>query len=176
MALFDNNTPNESKLDLALRLPEKLLGPVVGLTLFSMMVITFIDVIGRYVFNAPLPGGMEITEYLMASVIFLGLPLLSAEQGHVTVDLFDRFLSAKIKLLEAILVNILSFVLMSVLSWRLWLRAGETTEYGDVTAFLELPLGPLVYFTSIMVGITSLIMLLIVINTIGSSFNSSPQS
>jgi TRAP-type C4-dicarboxylate transport system permease small subunit len=164
------STPKERLIEKMLKQPELLLGPFVGLTLFTMMAVTFTDVIGRYAFNAPLPGGLEITEYLMATVIFLGLPLLTAEEGHVTVDLFEHFFPPWLRHIETVFVNAVSFITMSVLCWRLWLRAGEITEYGDITAFLELPLGPLVYFMCLMVGLTSVIMLLIAIKNIGQSF------
>ncbi|MBF0280488.1 MAG: TRAP transporter small permease [SAR324 cluster bacterium] len=170
MTLSENHVPEQSRIEGVLSLPEKILGPLVGLTLFSMMVITFVDVIGRYVLNSPIPGGLEITEYLMALVIFMGLPILSAEEGHVTVDLLDHLLPQALRHLNALFVNFFSFVVMAVLSWRLWTRAEETAEYGDITPFLEVPLGPLVYFMSIMVGLTALLMFLIAINNFGKSF------
>ena len=55
--------------------------PALGVTsaavLFLMMAITAVDVAGRYVFNKPLTGGFEITELLLAALIYCGLPLVS---------------------------------------------------------------------------------------------------
>ena len=45
---------------------EKLLGVISAAVLFLMMVITTVDVFGRYVLNQPLPGGFEMTEMALA--------------------------------------------------------------------------------------------------------------
>jgi len=56
------------------------------LTLSGMVLLTFIDVIGRRLFGAPLYGAHDATEHLMAIMVFCGLPLLTAARGHLTVD------------------------------------------------------------------------------------------
>ena len=138
-----------------------ILGPVASIVLFFMMALTFVDVIGRYLFNSPVVGGVELTEFAMAIVIFLGLTLLCCEEGHVVVDIFDSFVPEGMKPIQNIIINIVSFIVMGVISWQLWLKAGEAVEYGDRTQFLLMPMGPLFYFMSIMTGISSVIMLFI---------------
>ena len=54
------------RLDFALKI-------IMAVFLFVMMVLTAADVIGRYVFNAPISGAFEIVQYLMALVVFLFL-------------------------------------------------------------------------------------------------------
>ena len=62
------------------------------LTLSGMVLLTFIDVIGRRLFGTPLYGAHDATEHLMAIMVFCGLPLLTAARGHLAVDLFDKYL------------------------------------------------------------------------------------
>ena len=57
--------------------------------LFGLMVLTTVDVIGRYIFNWPLRGAFEITELLLLTLIFAGLPLVSRADEHVTLDFID---------------------------------------------------------------------------------------
>ncbi|SVB94388.1 uncharacterized protein METZ01_LOCUS247242, partial [marine metagenome] len=45
---------------------DKVLGFLAALVLMLLMIITFIDVLGRYLFSAPLPGAFELTEIMMA--------------------------------------------------------------------------------------------------------------
>ena len=142
------------------------IGPIVSIVLFFMMCLTFVDVVGRYIFNSPVFGGLELTEFSMAIVIFLGLTLLCCEEKHVVVDIFDNFVPEGIKKIQTVTVNIVNFIVMGVISWQLWIKAGEAMEYGDRTQFLSLPMGPLMYFMSIMTGISSVIMLLIMVNSI----------
>jgi TRAP-type C4-dicarboxylate transport system permease small subunit len=147
-----------NKIDTMLHI---IIGPIVSVVLFFMMALTFADVVGRYVFNSPITGALELTEFAMAIVIFLGLTLLSTEEGHVTVDLFDNFIPDKIKAVQTVIVNIISAVIVGVISWQLWVKAAETAEYGDITQFLRMPLAPLLYFMSIMTGIASIVMVFI---------------
>ena len=70
---------------------------VAGGLLFAMMTLTFVDVVLRYFFNAPIKGGFEVTELMMAVLIFAGLPLVSRKNEHVTIDAFDRFFPARVR-------------------------------------------------------------------------------
>jgi TRAP-type transport system small permease protein len=64
------------------------------LMLFSaaMVLLTFADVIGRRLFNTPVYGAHDITEHLLAIIIFSGLPLLTAHRAHLSIDLLDGWL------------------------------------------------------------------------------------
>lgn len=57
------------------------------------MALTFVDVWGRYIFIAPVPGGVELTELMMAALIFAGLTLVMMEGEHIIVDLADFSMS-----------------------------------------------------------------------------------
>ena len=62
------------------------------LMLSAMVALTFTDVVGRRLFNTPVFGANDITEHLMALIVFAGLPLLTARRGHLSIDLFDTWL------------------------------------------------------------------------------------
>ncbi len=161
MTLSNSNSTETSLWGRFNSLLHMLIGPIVSIVLFFMMALTFADVVGRYIFNSPITGALELTEFSMAIVIFLGLTLLSTDEGHVTVDLFDNFIPARIKVIQTIIVNIASAIIMGVISWQLWVKAAETADYGDTTQFLRMPLAPLIYFMAIMTGIASVVMILI---------------
>ena len=63
--------------------------------LFMMMVLTFADVVARYLINRPIRGGFEITELTLLVLIFAGLPLVSHADEHVTMDFIDRILPVR---------------------------------------------------------------------------------
>ncbi len=135
---------------------ESVLGFLAAALIFILMALTFVDVVGRQ-FDYPLPGGLEITEIMMGAVIFLGLPLVTADNGHVAVDLLDNLVPQNWKAGQQFLINLLGAVVLSVVSYKLWGRAFETLEYGDNTAYLQIPLAPLVFFMSVMAGVTSIV-------------------
>ena len=59
--------------------PVHLLKVMVALFLFAMAALTFVDVIGRYVFSAPVPGTFESVGLLLGLVTFAALPLIKFE-------------------------------------------------------------------------------------------------
>ena len=68
---------------------DRVLGAAAAVLLFGLMMLTTADVIGRYIFNWPLRGAFEITELLLLTLIFAGLPLASRADEHVTLDFID---------------------------------------------------------------------------------------
>jgi TRAP-type transport system small permease protein len=136
---------------------DRVLGAAAAILLFGLMALTTADVIGRYVFNWPLRGAFEITELLLLTLIFAGLPLASRADEHVTLDFVDGTLGPKGRLLLRRLVDLVCGVLILGLAWRVWIKAGKIAGYGDTTEVLRLPVGPFVYFMAAMVALTGIV-------------------
>jgi TRAP-type C4-dicarboxylate transport system permease small subunit len=122
-----------------------------------MMVLTFVDVVGRYCFNRPLPGDVELTELGMMVLIFAGLPLVSHADEHVTMDFIDKWLRARPLAVLERLVNALCCAAMLFLAWQVWLKAGKIAAAGDYTDTLHVVYGPFVYFMAVMTAVTGLV-------------------
>lgn len=58
-------------------------GTCAAIALASIMFLMLIDVTGRYLFNAPLPGAAEIIELAMGVCVFAALPLVTASNEHI---------------------------------------------------------------------------------------------
>ncbi len=106
---------------------------------------------------------------VLLALIFLGLPMVTADRQHVTVDLLDHALAPATKRAQRRLVDLFSALVFAVLCWRLWERAAKTAEYGDNTAILHIPLAPLVYFMCLMTGLAAAILLLLVLRPPGET-------
>ncbi|NRG17450.1 TRAP transporter small permease [Rhizobiales bacterium] len=115
---------------------------IAGLLILIMMAVTFVDVIGRYVFSSPLPGAFELTEVLLGLVIFAGLPLVTLREEHVTVDLVTSRVPHFIRQWLLKFAHVVTAAVLIVLAWRLGIIARDLSAYGDATVFLRLPLGP----------------------------------
>lgn len=135
------------------------LGGLVALLLFVMMTLTFVDVIGRYFFNRPLQASYEITEVLLATAIFAALPLATLRREHVTVSLFDRLFQGSARRVQQFAVGLISFVVLSGMSWRLAGQARTLAEYGDRSLFMQIPYAGVVWFMAAMAAISSVIVL-----------------
>ncbi len=122
-----------------------------------MMLLTFVDVVMRYLVNRPIRGGFEITEMMLLVLIFAGLPLVSHADEHVTMDFVDRVLPARATDLLVRTVHALCAAVMFFLTWQVWLKAGKIAAYGDVSDVLRFAIAPFVYFMAVMIFVTGLV-------------------
>ena len=88
--------------------------------LLALMAVTGIDVIGRYVLNAPLSGAFEMTELLLGALVFMALPLVSRHGAHVEVDLLASTLSRAVNRVLGLAASLVS---AAVLCWFAWTLA-----------------------------------------------------
>lgn len=137
----------------------RFLGGLAVVLLFAMMVLTFVDVVGRYFFDFPVPGGFEITEIMLASLVFAGIPLMTMTREHITVDLFDKFMPRAVEHIRTGLISLFCSVMMGTICVQLWNRGQDALEYGDTSAILLIPLAPMTFFMCVMSGVATLVFL-----------------
>ena len=134
-----------------------MLGIAASALLFGMMVLTFFDVVGRYLLNKPIRGAFEITELGLLVLIFAGLPLVSHADEHVTMDFIDRILPQRLARVWIRVVHALCAAIMFFLAWQVWIKANRIASYSDTTDVLRITIGPFVYFMALMIGLTGLV-------------------
>lgn len=137
----------------------RLLGRVVGvlasLTLLFMALVTLVDVVGRNLLGSPLPGATELTELSLVALTFLLYPMIAHRQSHISVDLLDRAMSPPMQRAQQALSGALGALVFAALAWQLWVQGARITSYGDVTAFLRIPLGPVIFFMAVLSGVSA---------------------
>ena len=133
------------------------LGVTSAVVLFLMMAITAVDVTGRYLLNMPLPGGFELTELLLAALIYCGLPLVSWRREHIVIDTFDGFFSPRLKRALDVIAEVICAATLAGVGYLIFRRAARVAEYGDTTNVLKLPLAPIVYLMGAMIVVAALI-------------------
>jgi TRAP-type C4-dicarboxylate transport system permease small subunit len=141
---------------------QRALGMTSAVVLFLMMLITAVDVAGRYLFNKPIAGGFELTEILLAALIYCGLPLVSARREHIVIDTFDPLFSQGLKRGLDMVAEVVCAVALAGVGWLIFLRAVRVAEYGDTTSVLKLPLAPVVYLMGTMITVAAVIHLLLI--------------
>jgi TRAP-type C4-dicarboxylate transport system permease small subunit len=139
------------------RRADAVLGIAASALLFGMMVLTFFDVVGRYLLNRPIRGAFEVTELGLLVLIFAGLPLVSHADEHVTMDFIDRILPERIVHVWIRVMHAICAAIMFFLAWQVWIKANRIASYSDTTDVLRITIGPFVYFMSLMIGLTGLV-------------------
>lgn len=136
---------------------DRVLGAAAAILLFCLMSVTTIDVVGRYILNWPLRGGFEMTELMLLTLIFAGLPLVSRADEHVTMDFIDALFGDRGRLWIRRIVDLLCGLILLGLAWRVYIKAGKIAGYGDITDILHIPVGPFVYLMAVMVLVTAIV-------------------
>jgi TRAP-type C4-dicarboxylate transport system permease small subunit len=79
---------------------------------------------------------------MMGVLIFSALPLVTARENHVTIDVFDHFIAPRIGRWQRVVVNLVSSVVLAFLGWRLWVLSASHLRTNEVTMTLHIPHGP----------------------------------
>jgi TRAP-type C4-dicarboxylate transport system permease small subunit len=110
-----------------------LLAAVAGVIVLLMMLHVSIDVIGKFFFNHPIDGTIElVAAYYMVAIIFLPLAYVSRGEGQIKVEMFTQKLTGrKLALLEGV-VGIFTLLYLVFFVWRTGISAVEKTIQGEM--------------------------------------------
>jgi len=107
--------------------------------LLPMMFLSTIDVTLRKLFTMTVPGTMELSSYMLAVFILLGLSYTHQCRAHVRVSfLLDRF-PDKIKTIIEIVLSLLCLAMLLVLVVQGWIVAWEETTVSDMLRIPQTP-------------------------------------
>jgi TRAP-type C4-dicarboxylate transport system permease small subunit len=126
-----------------------LLSRIGAVALFGMMSLTTADVIGRYLFNAPILGAFELTEYLVLILIFSFLGYTQFSGSHVSVELIVNFLPHRIQFIIQLVNHTLCLLLIGLVTWKSADKALELVKSGENSPNLSLPDYPFVLFLTL---------------------------
>jgi len=115
-------------------------------SLFAIMCLTTADVIGRYLFNAPITGVFELTEFMVLILIFSFLAYTQSGRGHVSVDLLVSLFPKKARRTIALINHSLCLILMGLITYMGFERALELVEFREPSPNLGVPIYPFVFF------------------------------
>ncbi|WP_369856902.1 TRAP transporter small permease [Candidatus Thalassolituus haligoni] len=126
-----------------------------AIILFVLMGLTCVDVVGRYLFNSPVHGSVELTEIGLALMVFAAMPVVTWRFGHVVVDLLDRFIGTRILKVIGLLVALLISSSMFFLAFRIFDLGARSILRGVITEYLSFPRGYIVQYIAVMSWVTA---------------------
>ena len=140
-----------------LRFLTRVLSALAGFCLFAMMALTFADVLGRYVFLAPIAGAFEIVGFLLALVIFSGLPLVTLDSAHITVSIFDKLFRPHALWIKKLAISVASAAAVAFIARQLWRQATDMVASQTITGVLEVDLAPIVFAMAALAAVTCVV-------------------
>lgn len=123
------------RVSLALARYEAVLLALGAICLFGMMLLVFVDVTMRYLFNSPLGFSYDlISLYLMVGVFFFSLSDTLRHDEHVRVDILYLRFSHPMRALADRISYGASGLFFAAMLWTGLVRAIDSTAKGEVMA------------------------------------------
>ena len=135
------------------------LNGLAAVTLMALMIITCIDVFGRYLFNSPLTGSTELTEMSLAILVFAGFPVISWRNDHVVVDIMDKFVPPTADFVRAIIINLICAGALVYIGQNVYKLGVRSMSYGEVSEYLAIPTGWVIVVIAVMCWFSSAMVL-----------------
>jgi TRAP-type transport system small permease protein len=115
-----------------------------------MVLVTFANVIGRYLLGMPLKGSVEMVEATLVVVVFFSFAYTETVHGHVTMDeVVARFPRRA----RAIILSFMYFAAAAyffIIAWRDGLLAVSYMKpIVRVTDVLRIPMGPFIFVIAV---------------------------
>jgi TRAP-type C4-dicarboxylate transport system permease small subunit len=111
-----------------------------GVILLIESVLSLVSVLGRALFDSPIPGDFELIQLLSAGAIAAFLPYCQLKGGHVAVDFFSLNWPPSIQRLADRLAHLLLFLVAVLLTWRTAIGAFEIYRAKEASMVLGWPI------------------------------------
>ncbi len=133
------------RTDRLIRKASSFLTWVAGTALVAMVLVTVVDVVGRYFLGKPVTSGHALVQALVFVVVFLGLPLLSSIRGYMQVELLNTALPPALARARECLIDGAAAVCLAGIGLQ-FLWQGQYYGYrGEYIEMLEIPLAWFAY-------------------------------
>jgi TRAP-type C4-dicarboxylate transport system permease small subunit len=130
-------------------------GAAVFLAIVTLL--TFVSVIMRYLFSAPIPDTHDFTRLMLGIAIFWGIACACWRGEHIQVDLLWSTLPPRGKLIVEIVATLMLFGFIVVLAWVVFVRVAERVTSGMTTADFLLPVWPFYAVASLGLGLAAVV-------------------
>ncbi|MCR4420578.1 MAG: TRAP transporter small permease [Clostridia bacterium] len=128
-------------------------------TLFLMVLLVFVNVVGRYLLNLPVPGAVELIQLGMAVVVGLGFGYCAIEHRNVRVDLLMERLPRRVQEVVDSVTCCLSIVTACLLAWQIGVQGYELIRAGRASVELHIPFYPFYLILAVGWGVLAVALL-----------------
>lgn len=125
--------------------------------LIPMMLLTSGEVVGRAIWSRPIPGSMELSSYMLAVFVLLGVAYTHQVRGHVRVSMLVSRLPEGLNLVLDVMTTLLSLFIIGIMAWQGWVVGMEERAVSDMLRVPQLPFRLLVSVAGIFLFLELLI-------------------
>lgn len=111
-----------------------------AMTLILGVLLNFANVVGRYVFSAPIPWAEEVMIFLMITGIFLGAGAITLRGAHIRMDLAVQFLPASWQRALDVLAHVAFIVTAAVLIWLAYPVIMQFYDFDQRSEAIRMPI------------------------------------
>lgn len=134
------------------------MGMMSALVLFCMMVVTCLDVIGRY-FGHPVPGTYDMVGIGGGAVLALGLAMSHVSGMRISMQcLYKR--PEFLRRMVGVLVSVLSVGTLALIAWRCFKLGNNLLERDVVSDTIQIPLYPFLYLAGLGMSVYCIVVLM----------------
>jgi len=142
------------------------IGYVATSFLILMMLLTVVDVAGRYFFNSPITGTTEISKLMMIIVVFPALGWCALARKHVRVELIVSHFSPRVQAIINSIILLIALGIYVIITWRSFLEAEVVNRQ---TSLLQLSFTPFYWVMSVGFALFCLAIAVMVIENIAEA-------
>ena len=139
-----------------LALSRRILQRLTGSLLIVLMLLTFVDVIGRYFLGQPVPGGHVLVQCLVCLLVFTGLPLVVLDDEHLRVRLLDRGMTARQRKWRDFAVKLVIVAALAVLAGQMFWQTAYFSANGEYFESIRIPVSWMAGYAAVATGIAVL--------------------
>jgi len=138
-----------------------------GLIVLAVMVFfTASDVTLRYLFNRPILGSWELTELMLALLVFSTIAYTAVKKGHINVELVTSRLPPRAREIIESITLLLSTVLFALMAWQSAVQAVILLASGSRSEAYGVPHYPFFFVVAFGSGLLSLVLLVDLLNSL----------
>ena len=125
-------------------------------TLAAMTLLTFADVSGRFLFQKPMLGSIELTELAMAILGGLAIFHTATQGGHIAVDLVLIRFPRRVQRIVGGFGLLLGAVTWGVIAYQVVLDGQSKIEVNRITDVFKISVGPFEFVLAFGFGLFAL--------------------
>ena len=127
-----------------------------GMLALALALLVTINVLGRWLFNVPINGDVELVQVGTALAVFAYMPYTQARRGNIIVDTFTGFLPLRLRNLIDAFWDIVFALFMGFCAVGLATGTREALSNGQATQQLQFVIWPVIALCAVLCALLAI--------------------